>query len=76
MQCTTPTAKFSETSSAEPVRLLLSTRETARALSVCQRTLSEITRRSDLPCVRIGRSGRYAIADIREYIAKNRTSTK
>ena len=48
--------------------LLLTARDTARALAVCQKTLWAMTRDGRLPCVRIGRGVRYDVADLRRFI--------
>ena len=50
-------------------KLLLSARETALALSVCEKTLWNITEpRGDLPCVRINRRVAYSVEDLRRWI--------
>lgn len=53
--------------------LLLSAREAAKALSVCEKTLWTLTQRGDIPVVRIGRAVRYDPRDLRAWIesAKN-----
>jgi excisionase family DNA binding protein len=48
--------------------MLLTPREAAKALSICERTLYALTRRGELPVVRIGRAVRYDVADLRGYI--------
>jgi len=48
---------------------LYTSRETARRLGICERTLWEISApRGDLPCVRINRSVRYDPADVAAFI--------
>jgi hypothetical protein len=50
-------------------RLLLSAREAAAALSICEKTLWSITRpRGDLPCVRIGRRVLYSVVELNRRI--------
>ena len=49
-------------------RLLLKPREAARCLAVSERLLRDLTNRSDLPCVRIGRAVRYDPADLEAWI--------
>lgn len=50
-------------------KLLLSSREAARALSVSPRTLwSSTAPRGDLPSVKIGRCVRYHVADLERWI--------
>ena len=53
---------------------LLTTKETARLLSISPRKLWEITRRGDLASIRLGRSVRYAPEDIERYVYKHRKS--
>jgi excisionase family DNA binding protein len=48
--------------------LLLSPREAAKALSVCEKTLYTLTRRGEIPAVRFGRSVRYSLEDLRTWI--------
>ncbi len=56
--------------SAEPTtpRLLLSAREAAQALGICERSLWSVTKTGGLPCVRIGRRCLYDPADLRRWI--------
>jgi excisionase family DNA binding protein len=54
---------------AEP--LLLSPRQAARALSVCEKTVYNLTKRGELPVVRVGRAVRYSLEDLRAWITKN-----
>lgn len=49
-------------------RLLLTPREAAAALSVCEKTLWSLARRGELPAVRIGRAVRYDVADLQAFI--------
>ena len=49
--------------------LLLTVRQTAEVLQVCEKTLWALTRAGRLPCVRIGRGVRYDVADVRRFIA-------
>ncbi len=53
----------------EDGKLLLTEREAAKALSVCQRTLWQLRSDGHIPCVRIGRAVRYRPADLRAWIA-------
>ena len=48
--------------------LLLSVRDTARALAVCQKTIWQLTKDGKLPAVKIGRATRYDVADVRAFI--------
>jgi excisionase family DNA binding protein len=56
---------------AQPV-LLLTAPEAARALAISERTLWGLTDRGEVPCVRIGRAVRYALADLAAYIERMR----
>ncbi|UCC99945.1 MAG: helix-turn-helix domain-containing protein [Phycisphaerales bacterium] len=53
-------------------QLLLTPREAARTLSVCERTLYGLTKSGDLPCVRIGRAVRYSTNDLRAFIEQKK----
>jgi len=52
---------------------LWTSREAAKALAISERKLWGLTNDKLLPCVRIGRSVRYDPADIRAYIAAQKT---
>ena len=47
---------------------LVSPRQAARLLSVSERTLYAFTRNGTIPVVRLGRSVRYSLDDLREWI--------
>lgn len=49
-------------------RLLVDATAAARLLSVSVRTLANLTARSELPCVRIGRALRYSVDDLRRFV--------
>jgi excisionase family DNA binding protein len=49
-------------------RLLLSPRETAKMLSVCEKTLWTLTKAGEIPAVRIGRAVRYSMDDLHQWI--------
>ena len=51
---------------------LLTARETASYLQISTRKLFELTNRKEIASVRIGRSLRYALADIEAYIDSQR----
>jgi len=48
--------------------LLLRAKDAAQALSISERKLWSLTQSRDIPSVRIGRSVRYDIRDLREWI--------
>jgi excisionase family DNA binding protein len=51
--------------------LLLTPREAAKALAVCEKTLYTLTApRGPLPCVRLGRAVRYSVVALRDFIAE------
>jgi excisionase family DNA binding protein len=56
-------------------KLLLTPREAAKALSLCEKTLWTLTRRGELPAVRIGRAVRYDLADLRAFIDAAKSPT-
>jgi excisionase family DNA binding protein len=54
--------------------LLLTARQTAAALQVCEKTLWSLTRDGKLPAVRIGRAVRYDLADVRRFIEASKAA--
>lgn len=60
---------LSDPGDGQSLRLLLTSREAATALSISERTLWGL---QDLPRVRIGRSVRYDLEDIRAWIASRK----
>jgi excisionase family DNA binding protein len=50
--------------------LLVSHRDAARMLSVCERTLFSLVQAHEIPVVRIGRGVRYSVDDLRAWIKK------
>lgn len=65
------THQIKGTSGSTVTRLLLSPRETAKMLSICEKTLWTLTKNGQIPVVRIGRSVRYSMDDLREWIRKS-----
>lgn len=55
------------TPAAQP-KLLITIREAAAMLSVCEKTIWNATQRGDLRAVRIGKSVRYAMPDLLSFI--------
>jgi excisionase family DNA binding protein len=53
--------------------LLVTAREAAKMLSVCEKTLWSLTARGEIPVVRIGRSVRYSLADLNHWIEKTKS---
>jgi len=53
--------------------LLLKPREAARALSICERTLWQLTNDGKIPSVRFGRNVRYDPHDLKRWIAAQKT---
>ena len=55
--------------------LLLTARDTARALAVCPKTLWTLTRSGRLPCVHVtDRAIRYDAADVRAFIENSKAA--
>jgi len=52
-------------------RLLLTPREAAAALGICERTLYTLTKRGEIPVVRAGRLVRYSVEDLKTWIKKS-----
>jgi excisionase family DNA binding protein len=55
---------------------LLDLRATARYLTISERHLWAITARGDLPCIKLGRTVRYAIEDIEAYLKRSKSGGK
>jgi excisionase family DNA binding protein len=55
-------------------KLLLNADEASEALSLSPRKIWELTRDGDLPSIRIGRSVRYDVEALREWIARKSQS--
>lgn len=53
-------------------KLLLTVRETAELLSISERKLWNLTNENDIPSIRIGRSVRYSIEDLQQWIETKR----
>ncbi len=49
-------------------KLLVTPREAAKALSICEKTLWTLTKRGEIPAVRFGRAVRYDVADLQAFI--------
>jgi excisionase family DNA binding protein len=52
---------------------LLTARDAAKALAVCEKTLWTLTNQGELPVVRIGRSVRYDPRDLSAWITRNKS---
>jgi hypothetical protein len=51
--------------------LLLTARQAAAALSICEKSLYSLTQpRGPLRCIRLGKSVRYAVTDLQQFIAE------
>ena len=55
-------------------RFLMTAREAAQALAISPRKLWDLTKHGDIPHVRIGRSVRYAPADLQSWIEAQKRS--
>ena len=55
-----------------PQGLLLTPGDAAKALSIGTRTLWGLTKRGEIPCVRIGRAVRYDPRDLAAWISKKK----
>jgi excisionase family DNA binding protein len=51
--------------------LLLTPREAAKALAICERTLYALTKTGELPAVRMGRCVRYDLDALKAWIKKS-----
>jgi excisionase family DNA binding protein len=57
-----------------PPKLLLTAREAAAALSMSERTLWGLTHSGEIPAIRIGRSVRYSVAALAQWIARRQAA--
>ena len=57
---------------AECQKLLLTTREAAAALSISERKLWSLMANHEITCCRIGRSVRYDISDLRQFVEEQK----
>ena len=55
---------------------LLTPKEAAKALAVCERTLYGLDKSGELPAVRIGRAVRYDVNDLRAWINQQKNVEK
>jgi len=57
------------------MKLLLSARDAAKALAVCERTLFNLTKAGEIPAVKVNKRGvRYDPNDLRAWIEKSKQS--
>ncbi len=66
--------QFAGTRREEMIPQLLRSTEAAAYLSISPRTLWTLTKRGDIPCVRIGRSVRYDRRDLEAWIQRAKES--
>ena len=59
-----------------PASILVRPRVAARVLEISPRKLWELTSRGQIPCVRIGRSVRFSIAQLEEWVRARTTSNQ
>ncbi len=55
-----------------PPALLLKARDAAKALAISERSLWELTRRGEIPRLKIGASVRYDLRDLQAWIEKKK----
>lgn len=53
-----------------PDQLLVTARDAARRLAISERQLWQLTALKEIKCVRIGRSVRYSVDELRAFIAR------
>lgn len=56
--------------------MLLSARETAKALGICEKTLWTLTKQGGIPCIRVGVRVLYDPQDLRSWIDRVKTPLK
>jgi excisionase family DNA binding protein len=55
--------------------ILVNSRQAARALAICERTLAKMTQSGDLPCIRNGRRRLYDPDDLKVWVQQQKTDT-
>ena len=60
----------------QPTKLLLSIRELAKVLGVCERTIFTLTQENQLPHLRIGRCVKYPVSEIEKWIEAQTQGSK
>ncbi len=65
--------KYAETNSDSNSQSLLTVRQVAGMLGVCERTVFSLTQAGTLPAARIGRAVRYDPSDVAEFIAASKS---
>lgn len=53
-----------------PTRLLLTPREAAQTLSICEKTLYNMAKNGQLHPIRIGRAIRYSLAELQAFVVR------
>jgi excisionase family DNA binding protein len=56
----------------DPSKLLLSSREAAKVLSISERSLWTLTKNGEIPFVKIGACKRYTLSDLMEFVDRNK----
>lgn len=67
-----PTGARIMNAEASSRKLLIDTTQASQLLSLSPRTVWTLTARGDLPSVRIGRAVRYRIADVEQFVERQR----
>lgn len=57
-----------------PEPLLLNARDAAKTLAISERTLHTLSKAGDIPVIRFGRTVRFSLADLRQWIASKRAT--
>lgn len=70
MICAVPTVPVHASAPTSQAPALLTAREAAKLLAVCEKTLWALTKSGEIPVVRIGRSVRYDPRDLSRWIDK------
>lgn len=58
-----------------PEPLLVNARQAGRMLSVCERTIFNLVARGELRAIHIGKSVRFAVEDLKAWIARQHTKS-
>lgn len=75
MSCYSPSSEVRGSAANQVERLLLTPKEAAQAMTISPRTLWTLTNSGQILHVRIGRSVRYDVADLRRWIERRKSGS-
>ncbi len=73
MRYTSRINTFDNSQAETPAKLLINSREAAKALGISERKLWSMTQASQIPVVRLGRSVRYSVRTLESWIEQQQS---